>query len=63
MCIDYKRKFGIKFGKLRKGEYQLGLFISRNAYGTYVGDMYEDYLYICLFKFNIAIGWILNGIK
>ncbi len=59
MCIDYKRKFGIRFAKHMKGEFQLGLFFNHHCYGTYAGDMYEDYLYICFFKWNISIGWFL----
>lgn len=62
MCIDYKRKFGIKFDKLNKGNCQLGLFISRQSYSTYIGELYENYLYLCFFKWNIAIGWFLERV-
>lgn len=59
--IDYERKFGVQFYKLNNGEIQLGLSLNKHCYGTYKGDMYEDYLHISLFKWTISIGWFLEG--
>ena len=60
LCIDYKLKFGIKFDKLHNKELSLGLFLNKHCFGTYLGDRYEYYLYLCLFKWCISIGWFLR---
>ena len=60
MCIDYKLKFGIKTSKLTKGDIQLGMFLDKQCFPTYAGNMNEYYLYICFFKWNISIGWFLE---
>lgn len=57
---NYKLKFGIKFNKLRNKELQLGLFLNKHCYATYIGHRYEHYLYLCLLKFCISIGWFLE---
>lgn len=62
MCIDYKLKFGIKTNKLPKGDIQLGLFLNKYCIGTYIGDRYEYYLHISLFKWTISIGCFLERI-
>lgn len=59
-CINYERKFGIEFNKLGKGDYQLGLFISRESHSTCIGELHDNYLYLCFFKWNISIGWFLR---
>lgn len=63
MCIDYKLKFGIEFNKLRNKEIQFGFSLNKHCYGTYVGDRYEYYLYLSLFKWYISIGWFLKEEK
>lgn len=59
MCIDYKLKFRIKLGKLSKGDLQLGAFLNRNKFDSYCRPFVERYLYICLFKINISIGFMV----
>ena len=49
MSGKMKTKFKIKLNKLWKGEYQLGAFINFNG---------ELYIYICLIKWNISIGFM-----
>jgi len=64
---DYvKPEFKIKLDKLQKGDVQLGLFFNQrmcefydHKYEKVVGKSYERYIYICLFKINISIGWII----
>lgn len=62
LCKDYKLKFGIKFNKLYGRQLQLGVFFNKECFGTYIGDRYEYYLYLCLFKWCISIGWFLKEI-
>lgn len=59
MCIDYKKKFKVKVGKLYKGQLQVGLFINRDEVPTYYGTLHETYLYVCLLKWHISIGWLV----
>lgn len=61
MCVDYKRKFGIKFNKFIAKELSFGIFFCKNLVGTYIGDRYEYYLYISLFKIGISIGSFLES--
>ncbi len=64
---DYvKPKFRIKIDKLSKGDLQFGLFFNQrmcefynHTYDKVVGKSYERYIYLCLFKINISIGWII----
>lgn len=64
---DYiKPRFKIKIDKLNKGDYQLGLFFNQrmcnfynHSYSKIVAKTYERYIYICLFKINVSIGWII----
>lgn len=49
-----KMKFRIEINKLNKGQLQLGCFLNRNGI---MKDGVERYLYICLFKITISIGW------
>lgn len=58
MCVDYKLKFRIKFDKLDKGDFQFGLFLNQREFFNYYRPFKERYLYICLFKWNISIGWL-----
>lgn len=62
MCIDYKRKFGFKFYKLPNNEFQFGICLDKHCYGTYIGNMYEHYLHIGLYKWTISIGWFLEEV-
>ena len=61
---DFTRpKFGIKIDKLSKGDWSLGLFLNHKLWEHWegarmVGVSHEVYLYICLFKWNISIGFI-----
>lgn len=61
---DFKRpKFGIKIGKLIKGDWSLGLFLNHESWEHWlntdiVGVSHEVYIYICLFKYHISIGFI-----
>lgn len=56
--------FKIELDKLQKGQIQLGLFLNRDIHivenistGLYTKEI-ERYLYICLFKITIAIGFM-----
>lgn len=56
-------KFKIKLDKLQKGQAQLGFFLNRDIHitqnsntGKYLKET-ERYLYICLFKITITIGF------
>lgn len=60
MCIDYDLKFGIEKHKLTNKEFQFGLSLNKQCYGTYIGDRYEYYLCLFLFKYVISIGWFLK---
>ena len=62
LCIDYKLKFGIRIYKLHEKELQLGLFLNKEHFGTYLGDRYEYYLHLCFFKWTISIGWFLKRV-
>jgi len=61
---DFTRpKFGIKFNKLGKGDWQLGIFLNHKLwqhwyYDKIVGVSHEVYIYICFFKWNISIGYL-----
>lgn len=59
MCIDYELKFRIKFNKLDKGQLQIGLFFNQCEWQSYRRPFKERYLYICLFKWNVAIGFMV----
>lgn len=57
-------KFKIEVDKLQKGDLQLGFFLNREVHnvenlttGTCTKET-ERYLYICLFKLTIAIGFM-----
>ena len=57
-------KFKIEINKLQKGQLQLGLFLNREeqfvrniSTNTYSKEI-ERYLYICLFKITISIGFM-----
>lgn len=63
MCVDYDLKFGLKHHKLLNKEIQLGITLDKHCYGTYVGDKYEYYLCVFLFKWQISIGWFLEERK
>ena len=59
----YKPKFGIKVDKLSKGDWQLGLFLNHRLWHHCHNDKvvkvsHELYIYICLLKINISIGFI-----
>lgn len=57
-----KIKFKIKIDKLSKGNIQLGIFLNRNVFAknmTTNKDVIERYIYICLFKINISIGFMI----
>ena len=55
----YKPKFGIKIDKLSKGDWQLGIFLNNALWHHYHNKvLHELYIYICLFKVNISIGFI-----
>lgn len=56
--------FKIEIDRLLKGQTQLGFFLNRETHivenistGTYHKET-ERYLYICLFKITIAIGFM-----
>lgn len=56
--------FKIEIDKLQKGQIQLGFFLNRDVHivenisnGLYTKEI-ERYLYICLFKITIAIGFM-----
>lgn len=56
--------FKIEIDKLQKGQTQLGFFLNREIHivqnistGTYSKEI-ERYLYICLFKITISIGFM-----
>lgn len=56
--------FKIEIDKLSKGQLQLGFFLNREVHyiqnisnNTYTKEI-ERYLYICLFKLTIAIGFM-----
>lgn len=56
--------FKIEIDKLQKGQLQLGMFLNREVHlvenittNTYSKET-ERYLYICLFKITIAIGFM-----
>lgn len=56
-------KFGIKIDKLSKGDWSLGLFLNHKLWEHWhnadiIGVSHEVYIYICLFKYNISIGFI-----
>jgi hypothetical protein len=62
--IGGNMSFKIIIDKLQKGQMQLGLFLNREVhfvenitYNTYSKET-ERYLYICLFKITIAIGFM-----
>lgn len=60
-----KIKFRIKINKLRKKDWQLGLFLNREHFSTEYNskgkkEIVERYIYICLFKINISIGFLLR---
>ena len=59
MCIDYKRKFGIKKNKLLAGDMQLGVFINKQGFSTYKGTEFDYYIYFCFFKLKLSIGCFL----
>ncbi|MBQ7798721.1 MAG: hypothetical protein IJ371_06330 [Clostridia bacterium] len=57
-----KIKFKIKIDKLKKGDVQLGLFLNKNIFArnmTTNKNVVERYIYICLFKINISIGFMV----
>lgn len=61
---DFTRpKFGIKIDKLSKGDWSLGLFLNHKLWEHWhnadiVGVSHEVYIYICLLKYNISVGFI-----
>lgn len=60
-----KIKFRIKINKLSKKDWQLGLFLNREHFSTEYSskgkkEIVERYIYICLFKINISIGFLLR---
>lgn len=64
---DYvKPEFKIKIHKLQKGDIQFGLFFNQrmcefydHKYEKVVGKAYARYIYFCLFKINVSIGWMI----
>lgn len=61
---DFKRpKFGIKIKKISEGDWELGISLIHRLWThmhifDIVGVSHEIYIYICLFKYNISIGFI-----
>lgn len=58
-----KPKFRIHIDKLLKGDISFGIFFNQKVLENWVADKminkyYERYIYICLFKYNISIGWL-----
>ena len=56
--------FKVEIDKLQKGQLQLGLFLNREVHyiqnittNTYSKEV-ERYLYMCLFKITISIGFM-----
>lgn len=56
-------KFGIKIKKFSEGDWILGISLIHRLWthvhnADIVGVSHEIYIYICLFKYNISIGFI-----
>ena len=59
MCTDYELKFRVKIDKLYKDDIRFGLYFNRYVFESYCRPFKVRYLCLCLFKYELRIGFIV----